>query len=512
MNYLKSVSVAAVALVLSITGASAQEFVIDSIATGTTPTIKAGTGMNQMLYGVYQKQGSDGKVNMAMLDMMLNPMENKAYDTKGYGVVKAFAQNDQATLFLFYNSTKKAATMVTYSIEGTLLSKKAYKGIGENDYVDVFASLNPESFVIVKQTSSKAGYTVEGIDKDLEVTWSHKSAKNIAEVFLSMDMLNVISVSKNTQGGESYQVTALQTETGDKLADMTLKNEEQLLYPTFFTNVEGMTYTGGLFFKDGNPNSKTPDGVYMAQMGPDGSFSEIVTTPYSLIIEDIKGANTEMLTSGKYKLLPVNSMRKMDGSGMVMICELFSRKNTANGNALFSVMDMVAINYSLEQKYDHLNLISKEKKDINVKGSIVKNSDDWSVAKELLLNGYFDLKVLQDKMGHLTIGYLTKKNNEHQICYTNVNNTASQCSPIGNRLLKGASSTITYNSDNNNTIAPYGILSSNPEAITVYEYQNPQVLLYTLPIIGGDVEGPHGEHHEHLQEEEAPPTNETPEQ
>lgn len=482
----KPLLVAVIASLITSNATQAQEFVLDSIATNTTPLIIPGSGMNQMIYAVYEKTGHKDKVTVTMLDPMLAPMMTKDLNAKGFGNILAFVGDEQASLFLFYDDSKKKATLVTYDFEGNIASQKAYKGITANDDIALYRTLSPENFVLVSQTSKKAGFKVEGIDSKLDIKWTYNGKQKMVNAALNMDLLDITAVSQSPQGGETYSVISIQTETGDAVSNNILKHEEQLLYPTFASNKEGMGFTGGLFFKDGNPNNKTPDGIFIAQVAPDGEMAEFATAPYSLIIEDIKDEQvSEQLASGKYKLMPVATTRKMDGSGSMLVCELFSRKKTADGNTRFEVMDLVSINFNMEQKYENLTVIKKEKKNTTVKGELAKANNDWSVATWLLQNGFFDFKLLQDFGGRQALGYTTINNGEQSLCFNNLSATKSDCVPYGTRILSGSSTPSTYTSGQKK-LASSGILSASMESVVVFENNGKQVLLYTLPLIAGE--------------------------
>lgn len=512
MKFKKAFLLAFAASLATTSTTQAQEFVLDSLAANTTPTIVAGSEMNQMIYAIYKKTGQKDKVTFAMLDPMLAPMMSHQLDTKGLGEVLSFAGNDQSSLFLFYDDSKKKATLATFGPEGNIITQKPYKGITKGDDVKLYRSLGPEDFILLSQTAKKAGYKVEGIDSKLEIKWTHNGKEKLVSAEQSMDMLNITAVSQSPKGSETYIVTTLQTETGDVMSNNTLKNEEQLLYPTFSSNNEGMAFTGGLFFKDGNPNNKTPDGIFMAQVSPDGAMAEFATAPYSLIIEDIKDEEvSEQLASGKYKLLPVATMRKMDGSGIVLICELFSRKKTADGNTRFGVMDFVSVNFNIEQKYENLTVIKKASKSTTVKGAIAKTNDDWGVATWMLQQGFFDYKLIKDLGGKLALGYTTIRNGEQVLCFSNFNNTQPDCVPFGARILSGASTTPDSYTSGSTTMANAGILGTTMDAVIVYENNGKQMLLYTLPLIAGELNNmeqpPHHEE-EQPQGEEEPPVEE----
>ncbi|MEZ5018450.1 MAG: hypothetical protein R2800_15425 [Flavipsychrobacter sp.] len=505
----KPLLVAVIASLITSNTTQAQEFVLDSIAANTTPLLIPGSGMSQMTYALYKKTGHKDKITLAMLDPMLAPMMTQELDTKGLGDVLAFAGNDQASLFLFYDNSKKKATLATFGPDGNIITEKAYKGITIGDDVTLYRALSPEGFVLVSQTSKKAGFKVEGIDSKLDIKWTYNGKQKMVAVDQSMDILNITAVSQSAQGNETYSIISIQTETGDAAAENVLKHEEQLLYPTFTSNKEGMGFTGGLFFKDGNPNNKTPDGIFIAQVSPDGEMAEFATVPYSLIIEDIKDEQvSEQLASGKYKLMPVATTRKMDGSGSILVCELFSRKKTADGNTRFEVMDMVSINFNIEQKYESLSVIKKEKKSATVKGELAKANHDWSVATWLLQKGFFDFKLLQDFGGRQALGYTTVNNGEQSLCFNNLSAAKSDCVPYGTRILSGSNTQTTYTSGQN-ALANSGILSTSMEAVVVFENNGKQVLLYTLPLIAGEPNITEPMHHgEEPHHEEEPPVEE----
>lgn len=507
MNNTKKTLLVAACSILASTNILAQEHVLDSVAKNTMPTLLTGTGMNQMSYALYEKAGGNGKMKFVTLDGFLNPVNSYEIDANGLGTVVTFASSEQSSLYLFFDEKKKTGKLVSFGPDGKQIGQKNYKTISSvNDDVQIFNSINPEDFVVVIQTVKKAGYTIEAIDKDLNIKWSKSKSKTMIEAKQEMDMVNIISRNKSPQGGESYNITSIQIESGDEVSDNVLKKEEQPLYPIFFDSKDGMTFNGGLFFKDGNPNNKTPDGIYLAQIGPDGSIAEIMTTPYSLVIEDLKGSLTEQMASGTKKMLPVGAMRKMDGSGTILLCELFSRKKTADGNTRFEVMELVAIEYDLEQRYKSLKIINKPNKSTTISGIVAKATDDWSVAKWMLENNFFDFKLIKDVGGQQVVAYTTIKNDEQNICFNNLNGSDANCSPFGNRILRGSSSNASYNS-NTKTIANVGILSSTHEGIAVYEYKNPQVLLYTLPLIAGEMR-----HEEMHHQEEGEPNNQQEEQ
>lgn len=493
-------------------GANAQEIMIDSIAAGTHPNIGAGGDMGQMLYAYYTSAKNTDSLTIDVFSPDLTSMGKVSVSSKNMGDVIASNTNGQIITVLFYNSAKKDATLVITDLNGRAATQKSIKGIASGDKAFLVNALNPERFLLVYGT--KNGFKATAYDMNLEEQWNVDGDQELVDIKTNMDMLYLIGRKKSSNGAYLYTINNLQTEEGNIVSKKELKDGNDMFYPMFISVSEGMSYTGGFYFTGGKGLDKTPEGIYFASLSPEGEFDALTKTPYSQVIQDIKGNYASKLTSGDYKIMLHEAARKMDGSGFFVMGEIYSNKVTANGNALFTKYDMVSIAYDNENKYAKTIVTKNHKKEATIKGRIT-NSNDMDVAKWVSSNGFFDYKAYLSMGENDNIVYFQNDNHTIQICAKVIGDSSLNtgvCFVANKESAEGSTSNIVLNADAPTSANAHGFIRGmRPDVCTLYELNKSSMVLWTSPL-PTDMRNPdHVQDDAPPQPDDAPPSEDAPE-
>lgn len=478
----------AAAVCLGMTQVNAQDYLIDSLASGSTPYVGTGGEMGQMIYTYYRTAKHPDSLKFDMIGPNMRKMGGISIATKGIGEVISSATNGQLITMLFYNKQNKQATLLITDPNGIGKTQKTIKGINPNEKVFLATAMNPERFVMIRET--KTGYMATGYDLKLEEQWNIKGDKQLMYIKPNMDIIHI--VCRTTTGGTvKYAIDNLQADEGTISSKSDLVDGKDHLYPLFMNSFEGMTHSGGFYFTEGKGLDKTPEGIYYTQLTPDGSTSQIVKTPYSQVIQDIKGGYAAKLTSGEYKIILHEGVRKMDGTGFVVNGEIYSAKSTADGNISFKTYDIITIIYNEEMKYEKTVVTHSHSKEAVIKGSITKQNsmDVASWVKEL---GFFVYKSFRESGAKGNIICLQDDGHTTQLCAkvtgdtTIIQGVCFMATKLGDDRTANDNRP-TFDSDAPVVLQRIGLIPGNmPDQCMMYNYRFPQLMIWNNPYPAND--------------------------
>lgn len=504
---MKKTILMAAAVCMGMTHASAQDYLIDSLASGSSPYVGTGGEMGQIVYTYYKTAKHPDSLKFDMLGPRMSKMGGISIAAKGLGDVIASTTNGQLISILFYNKSNKQATLYITDPNGIGTAKKTLKGIDPNEKIFLATTMNPEKFIMIQET--KNGYQATGYNLKLEEQWTVKGDKQLITIKPNMDVVHI--VCRTTAGGAvKYTLDNLQGDEGTIISSTDLVDGNDNLYPLFMNSFEGMTHSGGVYFTGGKGLDKTPEGIYYTQVTPDGKAEQIIKTPYSQVIQDIKGGYASKLTSGEYKIVLHEGVRKMDGSGFVVNGEIYSAKNTADGNVLFKTYDIITIIYNEEMKYQKTVVTKSHSKEATVKGSITKQNS-MDVAEWLKGLGFFSYKAFKESGLKGNIICMQDDGHTTQLCAkvtgdsTYIQGICFMATKMGEERGPNDNKP-TFNSDAPQPLARVGLIPGGmPDQCVVYNYKFPQVMIWSTPYpsIDNYEDDPN-------RRQDAPPTDDAP--
>lgn len=488
---------------IGLAGAQAQEFMVDSIAKGTAPYVGSGGDMGQIIYTYYKKSKSPDKLNIDLLDPQMKSMGTLNIDTKDLGEVISSGTNGQSFAFVFYNKAKKEATLYITDPNGQVNNKMSLKGIKSiDDKAYVVFGMNPENFILIQET--KSGYAATCYNASLEEQWTKTDDKQLVSIKSNMDVIHILCKEENS-GAVKYSVATLQTEQGSIISNIDMLEGNDNLYPLFVNTAEGIGSTGGFYFTGGKGTDKTPEGIYMSSLTPDGKVEQIVKTPYSQVIQDIKSGYAQKLTSGSYKIMLHQATRKMDGTGFVMNGEIYGIKKMADGSARVTIYDIITLYYDPEMKYEKTMVTKKHSKECVVKGDITKRND-IEIGKWVKDKNFFDFRTYKETDAVPNIISTSDDSHTYQLCARVPGDSVvinGVCFII-DQLAGERDEELVLNSDDRNSMTGLGIIDIGmPDRTVLYGFKDNRVMVWTNPY-------PDNRDYQDQPEEEAPPVDDAP--
>lgn len=385
-------------LVMSITcNVQAQEMVMDSINRDKFTGIHQAGDMGQFVYIPYFTTNKSDKKNFAI--RLLNAQtfseeQNLRFELPGTYSLMASAYNGNSYLLYFYNETGKEDIFVTTNGEN-IVKKKTSKHTGV-DY-SLFGNVGPEDFVIVS-TDNKGNYSARKVGIDLENKWERKSSspsgidRQIVSIRNNMGRLEV--VRKDSKSGNKYEFSThhIQMDSGEDIAQNVFKHGDEKLYPTFFSEKDGMNFTGGYYYTDG-VYSKQPLGVFFAVISPEGTIEQIAQVPYSQVIEDLKNTVGPEIARENTAIIFTNGYMAHETQQFVMAGQVMTRQDGENISTI-NFDDFISIKFSIEhQSYKGASSTKYDGSQIELKGNLSNtNSLDlgiWMNSLSLLPFSHF---------------------------------------------------------------------------------------------------------------------------
>lgn len=330
----------------------AQEASVEDMTHGFNGVFTAMDGNVYYTYHIKDKPGSNDKATLEALSFNsdLVPIDTVDIEVSRGTSVMTAALNMNTYLFILGDPAKKTITTIAYESKKKELVKKTVQQGLSPDYfsIDHFVAANaamPEGFVIVtEEHGKKSGYKVEKVDKDMEVRWTknytpEKGSWDVIKAFTVMERLVILR--KETAGNTtSYSMQTIQADAGDEMMVNRMTGDDERMIVTSLNSDMERSSMSGLYFEK---NGKKPEGVFFQFMGPAGDIVKNVKIPMSEISDKVGGHIGSNITSGAYKVYPLDITR---GMGKYMaVAELYTGETISGNEKSYTVMDLLLFSW-----------------------------------------------------------------------------------------------------------------------------------------------------------------------
>ncbi len=331
----------------------AQEMVIDSINRSKFTGVHQGGDMGQFIYVPYFNTNKSDKKNFIIRQLSaqnFNEEKPLRFELPNNYVLKGSAYNGSFYLLHFYNDAAKEEVLLLTNGDN-IVKKKTHKSTDETYYL--FAGSSPEDFIVVS-TDKKGNYKVKQVGADLESKWEKKFAaptgtdRQFISISNSMGRMEIIR--KDNKAGNKYEFSAhaLQMDNGEDIAQNVFEKDKNKLYPTFFSEKEGMKFTGGYYFSEGGYSGQ-PLGVFFAVISPDGRMEQIAQVPYSQVIEDLKNTVGAQISNQNTSIIFTGGYIAHETQQFIMGGQVITRQDGEN-NTTINFGDFVSVKFSVENQ------------------------------------------------------------------------------------------------------------------------------------------------------------------
>lgn len=500
-------------LCLAFLNANAQEGIIDSIKASSFTGVHQAGEMGEILYVPYFT------TNKSKKNFIINQLSGESFLTENTirlelpdsYQLKNSAFNGSSYLLYFYDAAKSEDVLITTSFDGNIAGKLSFKSNG-GQLVPLGGS-SPEGFTLV-DIDKKGNYKVSFYDLNLKPKWekSYKPSSGSWEVVdVKSNIEKVLIIRKETTGDKYVFTThAIQPENGETISENKISTDKIVAYPHFYTTHEGLGISGGTFYNNATYSEQNPDGIYIATMGPDANIEQVVSVPYSQVIEDLKNSVGSELNKSNTKIVFNSGTFSHEIQRYIMVGQLYTIQKDNNKGGTVTLKDLVVVSFDFEQRYLEAHAINIKQHDIALSGDLSKtNSTD--IAIWLSNSSITNFKYFAGFSAN-AIAYTDLDNGMDKIFYRTPIAEADTNKPINFEIVQMTQkpqSSFAY-TPFNKAIHTYSVLS-NPmdmEKISTYEYKAPMLFLRKTP--GPSMEEfrveiapmePHDEGEEHGEEE-----------
>jgi hypothetical protein len=385
----------------------AQEMVIDSVDNGKFIGVQQGGEMGQFLYIPYFSTNKTDKNNFIIRQLNSQTFTEDQIirlELPVSYVLKASAFNGSSYLLCFYDESRKEDVFIS-TTGSNINKKKTVKSTGSQ--YTLLSGNSPEDFVIVSVTD-KGDYHVENTGLDLTAKWkksfSAPSGVNRQVIHIRNNMGRLEVLRKDSKSNNKFEFSGhyLQLDSGEDMAQTSFSNEEHKLYPTFFSEKEGMNFAGGYYFRDGI-YSEQPDGVFFSQLTPQGTIEHLVTVPYSQVIEDLKNTVGSKITKENTIVLFTSGYLSHETQNFIMAGQVLTKQQKEN-NSIIEAGDFVTVKFAMEKEYRGATYTPSENMNVTIKGDLSKTNmldlGAWMANSSLLPFSHF-----VNMPGHPVVAY-----------------------------------------------------------------------------------------------------------
>lgn len=334
-------------------GTQAQEMVMDSVNREKFTGVHQAGDMGEFIYIPYFTTNKNDKKNFIIRQLSAHTFsgeQNLRFELPASYILKNSAFNGSSYLLHFNNPSAKEEVLISVTGEN-INKKKTFKSGNEQYYL--LDGATPEDFIIVT-TDNKGNYKIQQTGTDLETKWEKKFSapsgvdRQIISIHNKMGRAEV--VRKDTRQGNKYEfsVHTLQMDSGEDLGEKTLVKDGTPLYPTFFSEREGMNFTGGYYFDEG-VYSKQPLGIFFALISPDGHIEQIAKVPYSQVIEDLKNTVGAQISQGNSAIIFTDGYMAHETQQFIMAGQIVTRQDGENSSTI-NFGDFVSVKFSIEKQ------------------------------------------------------------------------------------------------------------------------------------------------------------------
>ncbi len=469
---------------------SAQEMVIDSVDNAKFIGVQQGGEMGQFLYIPYFSTNKTDKKNFIIRQLNSQTFtEDQVIRLElpaGY-ILKSSTFNGSSYLLYFYDEARKEDVFIS-TTGSDINKKKAVKSTGS--IYTLLSGNSPEDFVIVSITG-KGDYQVENTGLDLTSKWKKSFSapsgvdRQVINVSNKMGRLEVLR--KDSKNNNKYEFSAhyIQLDSGEDIAQTSFATEESKLYPTFFSEKDGMNFSGGYYFRDA-VYSTQPEGVFFAQLTPQGTIEHLVTVPYSQVIEDLKNTVGNKITRENTVVIFTAGYLSHETQNFVMAGQVLA-KQQKEGATIIEVGDFVTVKFNIGKEYRGATYTPSENMIVEIKGDLSKTNmldlGSWMGNSSLLSFSHF-----VNMPGHPVVAYKKyEKGGESFLCFRTLGVKNDTTRPECMNLHRDLTKTEPYTFGGNLYSRPVsyrGIIPSTHDfgSLATYELNKNLLLLTKAPL------------------------------
>lgn len=360
-----------------------QEVLIDSINQKSFTGIYKFGDMGQFTIIPYFSTNKARKKNFIIKQVnseILNEENSTELELPGDYSLKCITFNGMGYLLVMTDGAGKEDIMMSVG-EGNVLKKKSWKHVEGRKYISIPTMGEDYPLMVIDKNGD---YYIESFSKELESKWkkTFNAPKGVSYDIIStrtgMDGLEILR-KENRQGGKySFVTEVVRTHDGEIAHTVSINNDSVKAYPCFSAEKDGLKIDGGYFYRDGVYTGK-PDGVYIAQLQSDGTVYQLLTVPYSQVVEDVKKTLGETMTNPNSTVIFTTGMVSHETQEYVMTGQVINKKQLENG-AEISMKEFVTIRFSFEGQYTGAIVTKNDGRTINLTGDVSKvNINDLGV-------------------------------------------------------------------------------------------------------------------------------------
>lgn len=439
---MKKTAIVIVLLIMSF-AAQSQELVIDSIDMKSFKGIISSGDMGEILLVPYF---TTNKTKQNFIIKQINTMSFSEDNVTRLEIPSEYelvnVSGGMQNTIIVFRDTKKNEYVMMNVVAGNIVTKKTIKQNGNT--LMLIDSKNPDEYILV-DVNKNGGYTIQLLDDKLETktkkTYTPSTGTwDIISIKQTLEGLTVVRRENKPNNKYAFYVQGINPSDGEELYAIPLKYEEINTYPMFFTSSEGITVTGGVYFRNGLNNNQKPDGVYVSTVTPDGEGTQTLEVPYSQVLEDLKVPLGSTLNNAHSGIIIRGGTLSQELQSYLLVGEIFTRNENTNGTTSYQQKDIVVLKFGMEEGYlgaEHYAVAAKE---ANISGN-VSSLSDYDLASWVNQTGFGSYQNFMNSPLLPTVVYTKHTGNEGtQICYQQVGSLVSDIglNPICNNVIHHA--------------------------------------------------------------------------
>ncbi|EMR01667.1 DUF6770 family protein [Cesiribacter andamanensis] len=324
---------------------------------------------------------------LELFDTQLNRINRTPITITKRSVVSSSVFNGDAFFFAFADMSKKSMAFVTIDTKGNIIKRRDIEADKRHTTeAEVFPDQNKGFFVIRPIKEKKYGYSIEKLDKELNVLWEKKMVPEkgyigVEAIESAGNRLIVTQIAGPNRLSKKMlgQILCFNNSDGNLIFSHELFDGVATAMPTaFMVDAENNLVSGGMYFEGEKWDNVNSDGIFFLKLSADGKqlaysktdwndgikkFLKASTTGFALgsqpkiffedIVETSYGYRVIGETFRKNIQLMANPMKMFDG-------HVLGARNSNNSQAMtFEIMDLMLFNFNLEGKLSGMTHIPK---------------------------------------------------------------------------------------------------------------------------------------------------------
>ncbi len=474
---------------------TAQEMAIDSIDKSKFIGVMQGGEMGQFVFVPYFSTNKADKNNFIIRQLngqTFTEEQVQRFELPATYTLKAATFNGTSYLLYFYDEAKKEDIFIS-TTAGNINKKKTIKASGDT-YV-LSGNGTPEEFLIVA-IGPKGNYTAEQVSTNLESKWKKQftppSGVNREIITVKQDMGRLQVIRKDTKGGKDskagsrYEFSAhyLQMDSGEDMAEVPLVSGDIKFYPTFFSEKEGMNFTGGYYFTEGIYKAK-PEGIFFAQLSPEGRVQQSAKVPYSQVIEDLKSTVGSQLASENTAIILTGGYLSHETQSFILAGQIITRQDKEGGTVV-EFGDFVTVKFSIDEQFKEAVSTPSGNGRVEIKGN-TSSINTYDLGTWLSKSSLLPFSHFINAPGNPLIAYRTReKNGQVNICYRTIGIKNDTTKPECMLLFREIQAETPYSFTGNLAVTPIHYSNILPSAhdignLATFELNKSMLVITRIP-------------------------------